>query len=136
MEERFLLFTAAGERFAFRLQEVSEVMEPQRFFPLPRAPRHFLGLVNFHGSLTALVDMASYLGGARAATQGKVLVLDTRSAHLALLVDAVLAILPCDAVGAQSASEDPLTEAVLETEQGDFRLLSEESLVLALEQGL
>ena len=62
MEERFLLFKAAGEGFAFRLQEISEVMEPQPVFPIPRAPGHFLGLINFHGTLSALVDLPLFLG--------------------------------------------------------------------------
>ncbi|HJV35059.1 chemotaxis protein CheW [Geomonas sp.] len=135
-EERFLLFQAAGEGFAFRLREISEVMEPQDSFPCPRAPRHFLGLLNFHGTLTALVDLSRYLGRESRSREGKVLVLDTRGAHLALLVEGVWAILPREAVLDQAPGDDPLTAAVLQTEQGEFRLLTLETLVFALEQGL
>ncbi|HJV64339.1 MAG TPA: chemotaxis protein CheW [Geomonas sp.] len=136
MEERFLLFSAAGDDFAFRLREIGEVMEPQPCFPLPRAPRHFLGLLNFHGTLTALVDLSCYFGSESRSKERKVLVLDTRSAHLALLVDGVRAILPPEAVLGQSPGDDPLTAVVLQTEQGEFRLLTLETLVFALEQGL
>lgn len=136
MEERFLLFRAAGERFALKLQEVCEVMEIQPSFPLPRAPRHFLGLVNFHGTLTALVDPAIYLGRKGGTGDGKVLVLDSRAAHLALLVDGVESIIPRDAVLEERPGEDHLVSSLLETEEGTFSLLNLDTLVFALEQGL
>lgn len=135
-EERFLLFQAAGEGFAFALQEVAEVMEPQESYPLPRVPRHYAGLINFHGTPTALVDLGLYLGGAAAGGPGKVLVLDTRVAALALRVEGVHAIISREAILEQSPGEDPLTAARLETEQGTFRLLRLDTLLMALEQGL
>ena len=136
MPERFLLFSAAGERFAFNLQEISEVMEPQPPFPIPRAPRHFMGLINFHGTLTALVDLGLYLGRDSRVPAGKVLVLDTKQAHLALSVDGVTSIVPREAIIGESPGEDPLTFALLETECGTSRLLRLDTLVFGLEQGL
>ena len=135
-EERFLLFRAAGQGFAFSLQEVAEVMEPQESFAIPRAPQHFAGLINFHGAPTALVDLGLYLGGAALSVPGKVLVLDTRHAGLALQVEGVHAIISAEAVLDHSPGEDPLTAARLETEQGIFRLLRLDTLIMALEQGL
>jgi purine-binding chemotaxis protein CheW len=136
MQERFLLFSAAGDRFALNLQEVAEVMEPQQAFPVPRTPRHFTGLINFHGTLTTLIDLGLYLGGERRSTAGKVLVLELKGAHFALKVDAVRSIVPRDAIVAESPGEDALTAAVLETGEGRFRLLHSESLLFALEQDL
>jgi purine-binding chemotaxis protein CheW len=136
MEERFLLFSAAGAGFAFNLQEVSEVMEPQASFPIPHAPGHVLGLINFHGTLTALVDLGLYLGRGDRRTPGKVLVLDTRSASLALTVDAVRAIVTREAITGDSPGDDPLTAALLETAYGTMRLLRIEALLSGLEQDL
>ena len=136
MEERFLLFKAAGEGFAFRLQEISEVMEPQPVFPIPRAPGHFLGLINFHGTLSALVDLPLFLGRAGRRRPGKLLVLDTKAAHLALGVDGVHSIIPREAVSGEAPGEDPLTAALIETGHGTFRLLQLEALLFCLEQGL
>jgi len=136
MEERFLLFSVAGEGFAFNLQEICEVMEPQASFPMPRVPRHFIGLMNFHGTLTALVDLALYLGRAGHGSPGKVLVLDTRLAALALTVEGVRSIITGEGITQWSESEDPLTAALLETEQGTFRLIRTEALLFGLEQGL
>ena len=135
MEERFILFKAAGEGFALNLQEVGEVMEPPASFPVPRAPRHFTGLINFHGALTALVDLALYLGSESRAVVGKVLVIDPRLAHLALSVDGVNSIVTRDAIIEVSPGEDALTESLLHTEIGRYRLLRLESLLSDLEQG-
>jgi len=135
-EERFILFSAGGEEFACSLQEISEVMEPQASFPIPRAPRHFTGLFNFHGSLTALADLGLYLGHEGHSAPGKVLVLDVRRAQLALAVDGVSAIISREAILSETPGEDPLTAALWETEFGRVRLLSLETLVCELEQGL
>ena len=137
MEERLLLFTLAGESFAFDLQEVAEVMEPPASFPIPRAPGHFVGLINFHGALTALVDLGHYLGlRTRPPAQGKVLVLDTRLAGLALWVDGVSAVVSGATVSGRTPGEDGLTAETLETEHGTVRLLRVEALLSALEEGL
>ena len=135
-EERFILFSAGGEEFACSLQEISEVMEPQGSFPIPRAPRHFTGLFNFHGSLTALVDLGLYLGREGQTAAGKVLVVDTRRAQLALAVDGVSSIVTGEAILREEPGKAPLTGALLETESGQVRVLSLEALVSELEQGL
>ena len=136
MEQRFLLFSTAGEGFACNLQQVCEVMEPRTSFPIPRVPRHFIGLINFHGTLTALVDLGLYLGRKEHAAPGKVLVLDAKLASLALAVDGVSSIITREAIKECSPGEDPLTDNLLETEQGTFRQLRLDALLFGLEQGL
>lgn len=136
MEERFILFKAGGEGFAFPVSEICEVMEPQTSYPVPRAPGHVLGLINFHGTLTALVDLGLYRRRYAPKVSGKVLVLDSKLAHLALKVDAVVSIINREAVLAEEADDDPLTAALLETAHGSFRLLRLEPLLFSLEQGL
>lgn len=137
MEERLLLFTLAGEGFALNLQEVAEVMEPPPSYPIPKVPGYFAGLINFHGTLTALVDLGLYLGGGRRTRgQEKVLVLDTRIASLALLVDAVACVIPASSVLSRTPGEDELTAEIVDTAQGKFRLFKVEPLVSALEREL
>ncbi|MBJ6799546.1 chemotaxis protein CheW [Geomonas propionica] len=134
--ERLLLFSAARQLFALNLQEVCEVMEPQRCYPLAGAPSHYHGLINFHGNLTALVDLAGYLRLQGRPLPGKVLVIDTKLAHLALKVDAVGSILDATSITGASSHEDPLTEAVLDTPHGSVHLLRLEALLTGLEQEL
>ncbi|GFO69413.1 hypothetical protein GMLC_29920 [Geomonas limicola] len=137
MEERLLLFTVRGEGYAFELQEVAEVMEPSESYPIPKAPVHFVGLINFHGALTALVDLGLYLGkGRQARSQGKFLVLDPRLAGLALWVDGVESVVPASTILARSAGDGALCTERLETAQGNYRLVKVETLLQALEQGL
>jgi len=137
MEERLLLFTLTQQGFALDLQDVAEVMEPPASYPIPRTPGHFVGLINFHGALTALVDFGLFLGHDRCTPgQGKVLVLDTRLANLALWVDEVTCVVAGSAVAARTPGEDDLTAALLETDYGTVRLLRVAALLDALEQGL
>src|SRR6185369_2605864 len=137
MEERLLLFTVAGERFALNLQEVAEVMEPPASYPVPRVPGHFVGLINFHGALTALVDLALYTGrGSRRPGRGKVLVLDPHLAGLALWVEEVGLVLAGAAILSREPGQDPLTAELLQTESGRVRLLGVEALLFALEREL
>ena len=135
MEERFLLFRAAGEGFAFNLQDICEVMEPQASSPIHGAPPHFTGLVNFHGTLTTLVDLGLYLGDGAGETE-KVLVLDTRLAHLALSVEGVTAIVNREAIFDEYPGNDPLTVSQLSTPYGTVRLICVEALLTGLEEGL
>ena len=136
MEERFLLFKAGGAGYACRLQEVSEVMEPQPSYPLPGAPPHFLGLINFHGALAALVDLPCYLQRGVLKGGGALLVMDSRRSALALRVDAVAGIVPAGAVAGEPQQEGDPPGEFLETELGQFRLLRLDALLSGLEQGL
>lgn len=134
--ERLLLFSAGGEEYACNLQQICEVMEPQASFRFAGAPGHYLGLINFHGELTALVDLSLYLGLTARPLPGKLLVLDTKLAHLALKVDAVHSIIGGDAVTGETPGADPLTDALLETARGSVRLINLEALLAGLEEGL
>lgn len=134
--ERLILFSAGGREYACDLQQICEVMEPQRSYPVAGAPPHYLGVINFHGNLTALVDLPRFLGLAGCPLTGKLLVLDIRLARLALRVDGVSAIVSSDAILSEESCEDPLSEALFQTTQGEVRLLHLETLITGLEQGL
>lgn len=134
--ERLLLFGVARELFALSLAEVCEVMEPQQSCPFAGAPTYYLGLINFHGNLIALVDLARYLGMEDRPLPGKFLVIDTKLAHLALKVDTVGSIIGSESITGAAPHEDPATEALLDTAFGKVRLLRLEKLLDALEEEL
>lgn len=134
--ERLLLFGVGRELFALNLQEVCEVMEPQPCYPFAGAPPYYLGLINFHGNLTALIDLARYLGLKSRPLPGKFLVIDTKLAHLALKVDAVGSIIDAGSITGARGHDDPLTQALLDTPQGSVRLIRLETLLSGLEQEL
>ena len=134
--ERLLVFSVGRELYALNLTEVCEVMEPQQSYPFAGAPSYYLGLINFHGNLTALLDFAQYLGAGSRPLAGKHLVIDTKLAHLALKVDAVGSIIDAQGITGATRSDDPLIEALLETPQGNLRLVRLETLLSSLEEDL
>jgi len=136
MARRFLVFSAGKTDYALDLGDVAEVMEPREVFPLPVAPPCFRGIINFHGTLTAVLDLPHFLRWGSAARTGKFLVLDGRLAALALWVDAVGSIVSEDALLSVATSEDPLIEALLETEGGAVQLIGVEALLQRLEEGV
>lgn len=89
---RFLIFTLRGKQYAVNAGDLSEVMETPATFPIPRAPRSYLGVMNFHGVPTPVLDLASLFHGDPPAGAGKLLVLDHRIGSLALRIDSVVRI--------------------------------------------
>jgi len=89
---RFLIFTLRGRQYSVNAADLSEVMETPVTFPIPRAPRGYLGVMNFHGVPTPVLDLASFLHGDPPTAAGKILVLDHRHGSLALRIDKVVRI--------------------------------------------
>lgn len=134
--KRLLIFAVQRTRYALELQDVAEVMEPAATFPIPRAPRHFIGVMNAHGSPVAVLDLAAFFGIGSAMPDGKILVLDRRLANLALWVDGVERIVPADQVSDGGAADEEFTARLLATGEGPLRLLELKSLLERLEEGI
>ncbi|HTP65480.1 MAG TPA: chemotaxis protein CheW [Geobacteraceae bacterium] len=132
--DRLIVFTLSGNKYALYLRNVAEVMEPPRIFPLPHAPLFVPGIINFHGNMVSLLDLARFLVNAPRDDNGKLLVLDTGIAHLALWVDAVENVGSADVVLEEFASDEALVEKVLAMADGEVRLLSVEKLLEKLEE--
>ena len=86
---RFLIFTLRNERYAMNVSDLAEVMEPPPTFPIPKAPKSFLGVMNFHGSPIPVLDLASFLHGDPPKSTGRILILDHKIGSLALRIDTV-----------------------------------------------
>lgn len=129
-DRRYLIFWSEGERHAFLLEEVAEIMDPPEFYPIPKVPGHYAGIMNCHGRPTPVVDMRAFFkGGKSSATAGKVLVLERKIANLAILVADVEKIV----VGPFPASRGDSGNGVVEFEGGTAKLIEPEELVAALE---
>jgi purine-binding chemotaxis protein CheW len=131
---RLIVFTLQGSKYALYLRDVAEVVEPPRIFPMPRVPLFFPGIMNFHGNLVSLLDLAHFFTNIPRDTQGKVLVLDTGIANLALWVDAVENVGSADVVLEEYESNENLVEKVLIMADGEVKMLSVEKLLEQLEQ--
>jgi chemotaxis signal transduction protein len=120
---KYLIFTLAGRHFAFDLAQVAEVEEQPAIWPIPMSPRCYPGAMNFHGTIVAVMDLAMFLGlsGNRAAD--KVIVLDTRIASLAFLVERVIRIASVDRVDIRESADDAFASAQLDLPDGEATLL-------------
>jgi len=88
-QERFLIATVREKRFAFPLKDIAEVMETFLAYPIPKAPREYVGVMNCHGAPVPVLDFDSFLNGCPAQGTGAVLVLDGRICSLALRIDGI-----------------------------------------------
>lgn len=131
---RLIVFTLQESKYALYLRNVAEVVEPPRIFPMPHAPIFFSGIMNFHGNLVTLLDLANFLTKTPRNPQGKILVLDAGIANLALWVDTVENVGSADVVLEGYESNETLVDKVLIMADGEVKMLSVEKLLEQLEQ--
>ncbi len=131
---RLLIFTIQGSKFALSLRYVAEVQEPPPIYPMPYAPNFFPGIMNFHGKLVSVLDLAGFLYSAPRNPKGHVLVLDTGIANLALWVDTIENIGSADVIGEEYESPEIFVEKVLKMADGELKMLSVGKLLDKLEE--
>src|SRR5262245_22532170 len=97
---RACLFTVSGVRFAVDVRSAREVALFEELTPVPRAPRHLVGVANLRGTVVPIVDVGPLLGlpALRAPRSVRTLVLRDGPLLAAMVVDAVLGLEPFDAV--------------------------------------
>lgn len=122
-ERGYLLFTLQGRRFAIDLAQVAEVDEPSITCPIPGSPRCYAGAMNFHGTIVAVMDLAAFLGLPSCHELEKVVVLDTRIASLAFLVERIIRIAPREQAQLDAAPDDPFASALIRLPEGEATLL-------------
>lgn len=134
--ERLLLFADAGQRFAFDLAQVAEVLEPPPLYPVPRAGEAVAGVTSCHGELVLVADLGPLLGNGPAQPDGRTIVLDRHVGALGLRVASVTGIVPAAQVLEQRPDTDELTVAMLQLADGDVRLLDPARLLLRVARSL
>ena len=80
-----------GQRIAWELTSIREIVTPRAVTRLPGAPTWVLGLLNLRGTVLTVVDLASRLG-LEPQGIGSVVVLDVDGRSLGVRVDAVRAV--------------------------------------------
>jgi chemotaxis signal transduction protein len=56
-EMRVCLFTIGDDAYAMPVELLTEVIIPQKIFPVPTTPSHVLGVINLRGNIVPLVDI-------------------------------------------------------------------------------
>lgn len=88
---RYLVVLAGGQRFAWELAAVREIVPTRGCTRLPGAPAWVVGLLNLRGTVVTVVDLGARLG-LEAASGGSVVVLDVEGRALGVRVQAVRAV--------------------------------------------
>lgn len=55
-KETYLTFVLGNDLFAVNVKSVLEVLEQQQITPVPKAPAHILGIINFRGEILPVVN--------------------------------------------------------------------------------
>lgn len=55
--ETYLTFILGTEYFAVSVDNVLEVLERQQITPVPEAPLHLMGIINFRGEILSVINM-------------------------------------------------------------------------------
>lgn len=106
---RACLFTVSGARFAVDVRSAREVALFDELTPVPRAPRHLVGVANLRGTVVPIVDVGPLLGlpALRAPRGVRTLVLRDGSLLAAMVVEAILGLEPFDTLLAPDTSAAP-----------------------------
>lgn len=120
---KYLIFLLAGQRFAFDLAQVAEVIEPPETWPIPMVPRCYTGAINFHGTIVASMDLSMFMELPANLHTEKSIVIDTRIASLAFVVEQVLRIVSVDQTDLREGSDRPFAIGELNLSDGPAFLL-------------
>jgi chemotaxis signal transduction protein len=86
-----LIFRLAGQRYAFSIEGISEVMPLLAVQPIPFLPSHWLGVANIRGIVTPVIDLRSWLDlpPYYPTLSAPLIILKKEMAQAALLVDQI-----------------------------------------------
>ncbi len=88
----FLSFDVADESYAFPLSAVHEILKPPPLTPVPRAPKHILGVISVRGTIVTIFDPHEILGlgAVDASSIGRILMVDNGVERIGVAVNRVL----------------------------------------------
>lgn len=81
-----------AEHYALAVDSVLEVSELGGVVPVPGAPAAVHGVMNVHGQVVPVVDLAPLLGAARVGERPRVVVAEDQGRRAALAVDEVVSV--------------------------------------------
>lgn len=127
-EKKYLVFSLQESLFALELCHIAEVCDLPSLSPLPLAPTCFSGVINFHGDIVVVLDLAAALKLSGQSSHGKAIILHQEIASLALLADTTVKIIPEEDACSKPQSDTPYISALLHTSCGIVQLLDLEHL--------
>lgn len=137
---KVLVFWLGNELYGLEISHIQEVAEAPTSHYIPKAPEHFLGAINFHGSILPIFALADFLGFGEAERDHRVIVLPPARCSLALAVTGIRGFVPYDPETLlpmeDERKEDTLIRAVLNREEEMINMLDLDTLLRRLEDYL
>lgn len=125
---RYLIFALPGGRYALELGQVAEIRESEELWPVPAVPSCYRGAMSFHGAITAVMDLAVFMGQPDEREAEKLIVLHPGIASLAFLVRRVVRIVPAEQIELRQGPDEPFVSALLALPEGEARLLDAQAI--------
>jgi purine-binding chemotaxis protein CheW len=111
---RFLEFSLGGEDYAIPLLMVREVISVPDTTPIPKAPVHFLGIMNLRGQVISVVDLRKKLKvDPKKDKEEAVIIVDIGTMNIGVVVDSINKVL---AFSQDDVAEMPEVESQINTQ--------------------
>ena len=129
--ERFLEFSLGTEDYAIPLLSVREVISVPETTPIPKAPSHFLGIMNLRGQVISVVDLRTKLKIKKKEGENEesVFIVDIQGMNLGVVVDSINKVL---AFNVNEINQVPEIESQVNAEYIDGVYRKENSLTVLL----
>lgn len=88
---QWVTFRLENETYGINVMQVREVLRYNEIAPVPGAPSYVLGIINLRGNVVSVVDTRERFGlpGAEVTDNTRIVILETESQVVGILVDAV-----------------------------------------------
>lgn len=88
---QWVTFRLENETYGINVMQVREVLRYNEIAPVPGAPSYVLGIINLRGNVVSVVDTRERFGlpGAEITDNTRIVILETDSQVVGILVDAV-----------------------------------------------
>ncbi len=89
--DRFIEFSLGDEDYAIPLLMVREVISIPETTPIPKAPKHFIGLMNLRGQVISIVDLRNKLTikPKEVTSDSAVIIVDFQGMNIGIIVDSI-----------------------------------------------
>ena len=88
-EVQLCLFSIDEDYYAIPVSMLTEIIIPQKIFPVPTTPSHVLGVMNLRGSIVPIVDIRPVLALPGKSLQGQIAIIKHGNVMLGIIVDNV-----------------------------------------------
>jgi len=134
--QRYMLFNLCEQRYAIDVDAVAGISEILPAFPIPNAPHFLRGVVNIHGKVAAVLDLALYTGAGPTLKGRNLLLLNSAGASLAILVEQMERMVRGDEILSREPGKGAFATAALILADGPAMLLAVDTILESVEKSL